>query len=290
MKIQEEIIKNVNTSWRKDLIIRYLYVSLAPFFKRDVNFFFVSDETKEQIMNSNVPINKENEMYLVYCKTISEYYHNLLDTFNIYSKIIKTNNRRIPHYALVVYSDKCHYYIDPLKDLMNSQVGLRTTFYGVIPKSTSKIITNDFPKLTFLPIEYLKEMDEYLGFLINGLYMNNFYEILHQKLTTNKVTNNLNQFLEIPLNPKDWKKILIEKIIFMSNYLINMPQVPGIIERAQYYAYIIGQIFNHGERKNIEIRYSLDRTIIIEIELQDKKEIFKEQITKDGKFTLKRNK
>ncbi|MDE5888520.1 MAG: hypothetical protein K2H20_00715, partial [Bacilli bacterium] len=42
----QRIINSVNLSWSKDYIIRYLYVNLAPFFKRDLKYFLASDEEK----------------------------------------------------------------------------------------------------------------------------------------------------------------------------------------------------------------------------------------------------
>ena len=42
----KEIINKVDKSWPKDYIIRYLYISLAPFFERDLNYFLLSDEEK----------------------------------------------------------------------------------------------------------------------------------------------------------------------------------------------------------------------------------------------------
>ena len=34
-----KIIDSVDKHWDKDIIIRYLMVNLAPFFKKDLNFF-----------------------------------------------------------------------------------------------------------------------------------------------------------------------------------------------------------------------------------------------------------
>lgn len=39
---KDEIIRSVNKSWPKDLIIRYLYVKLAPVSKR-LRLFYVSN-------------------------------------------------------------------------------------------------------------------------------------------------------------------------------------------------------------------------------------------------------
>lgn len=47
-----EIIDQIDKTWDRDMIIRYLYVKLAPFFQRDLNYFMSSEEEKKRQYNN----------------------------------------------------------------------------------------------------------------------------------------------------------------------------------------------------------------------------------------------
>lgn len=91
---KDEIIRSVNKSWPKDLIIRYLYVKLVPGFQRDLDFFFLPIE--EQIALYKRGIIPKDDIHMV-CQTLCEYYQKLYASFNIESIIITTNKKIVPH-------------------------------------------------------------------------------------------------------------------------------------------------------------------------------------------------
>ena len=41
-----EIVNQVKPDWSKDLIIRFLYIKLAPCFRRDLQYFLATEEEK----------------------------------------------------------------------------------------------------------------------------------------------------------------------------------------------------------------------------------------------------
>lgn len=120
-----KIINETNPHWKKDEIIRYLYVKLAPYFERDLEYFF-ADKPKQLKMYKEGFKKNTN---LVVCKTLSEIYQNIYNEFNIKSIIITTNKKEIPHHTLIVNGDFGWYCIDLLKDLVANQLGLRTLFF-----------------------------------------------------------------------------------------------------------------------------------------------------------------
>lgn len=65
-----DIINQVKSNWSKDLIIRYLYIKLAPFFKRDLKYFLASQEEKENQYKQGFI----NRFPNIVCSTLADYY------------------------------------------------------------------------------------------------------------------------------------------------------------------------------------------------------------------------
>lgn len=149
----QTIINNVDLSWPKDYIIRYLYIRLAPFFRRDLKYFLASDESKLEQFNAGF-INRGTD---IVCSTISDFFVNLYKSFGINAKKIAANSAKIPLFAMIVEGDHGWYFIDPLNDLFHAQYNLKTTEYGVIPYY--KTLATNYPNLISLPQEYLAEIE-----------------------------------------------------------------------------------------------------------------------------------
>ena len=67
------LLKQVQSSWPKDVIIRYLYIKLAPCFKRDLKYFLAPEEVKEAEYAQGF-INRFPD---VVCSTLADFYVNL---------------------------------------------------------------------------------------------------------------------------------------------------------------------------------------------------------------------
>ena len=254
---KESIIKSVNKSWPKDLIIRYLYVKLAPGFQRDLDYFLLPPN--EQLALYQKGLKSKDNIHMT-CLTICQYYQKLFAEFGIESKIITTNNKIIPHYALIVKGDTCYFAIDPLKDLMNNQVGLKTNYFGAMPDTC---IT--YPEATDLDPEYIKEMDIYLKLLCCGLYTDDFFKILNESIF-HRPNARILEFLDeydktaqleknIYANsnkPNDY--LIAAKISIMNSSIINTGNCPGLIERNHFYKEIMKHIFTKSEKKAIKVQ------------------------------------
>ena len=182
--------------------------------------------------------------HLVVCKTICERYHDIYDIFGINSTIVTTNQKLIPHYALIVDGDFGSYLIDPLKDLFSNQLGLKTNFFGEI-SDTKTDIRKRYPNLIDLSFEYVKSIDNKLGLLYEGHYMDYFFQKLHEEMASNKVYEFFN------INKNNQYLIMKEKIAYIEKYLINLGNIPGIYERNTLYAFLIFNCFNKREKKYI---------------------------------------
>ncbi len=153
----QKVINNVNPSWDKDLIIRFLYINIAPFIARDLNYFCASEEEKEKQYKQGFI----NRFPYVVCKTFADFYVQVFNDLGIEAYCISANSAKIPLYALIVRGDKGWYFLDPLSDLLNNQYNLRTINFGIIPhyKTTNSM----YPNLVSLPREYLEALDKTLN-------------------------------------------------------------------------------------------------------------------------------
>ncbi len=243
----QTIINNVDLSWPKDYIIRYLYIRLAPFFRRDLKYFLASDESKLEQFNAGF-INRGTD---IVCSTISDFFVNLYKSFGINAKKIAANSAKIPLFAMIVEGDHGWYFIDPLNDLFHAQYNLKTTEYGVIPYY--KTLATNYPNLISLPQEYLAEIDERLGI---EKPLNDFFNIVHIEMTSR---NRIAEHFQTP--KEDRIELFNKKMDFASNHFINIGSVNGAFERLQLYLFLERIMFFKTEKRNLKI--FLDTTFSI---------------------------
>lgn len=265
----KQIIESVNPSWPKDLIVRYLYVKLAPTFKRDLSFFQASEKIQDYILKEHPTFNRDK----VICLTLCEYYQNLFSSFGIKSKLVITNNRLVPHYGLIISGNNYNYFIDPLKDLTLNQLGCATKYYGIIPLSKTQDNEKEFSDLTIIPPETLKEIDQQLGLLDCNMYMDDFLNQLEEEILINP---NLNEILrlicETPTScgldaslPKTAinDTLITAKIELLNRYLINLGNISGPMERKLFYDILLKKFFTPQEQEQLKIRFSFKDEIIL---------------------------
>ncbi|MDE5539112.1 MAG: hypothetical protein K2J20_01330 [Bacilli bacterium] len=292
-----EIIAKVNRAWPKDLIIRYLYVKLAPGFQRDVDFFRLPLE--EQIALYNKGIVAKDDIHMV-CQTICEYYQKLFAEFGIESIIIKTNNKAAPHHVLMVKGDSCYFAIDPLKDLMRNQIGMTTKYFGTIPISKTQDNRKLYPDLRELSSEYLKEMDIYLNLLSCGMYMDDFFNMLHESIFHRPNT----RILEF-LDAKDFdivklkqavyptgvanEHVITAKISLIDKCTINIGNCHGLLERDQFYDEILNHVFSRIERKQLKVGITAEKELYL-FHLTDTTPALYIETQENGHYKLERKK
>lgn len=286
---KQKIIDSVNSTWSKDLIIRYLYVALAPGFQRDVNFFGAIlsvqyDMYKRGVVGSDVHVT---------CWTISQYYQTLYNSFGIDCEIVTTNNYRVPHYALIVYGDNAKYFIDPLKDLEFNQYRCKTKYFGILPVSRTQNNLELYPNLTVLSEDYLMEMDNYLGLQKNGIYTDDIIFELRKSVFDN---DDLDSLLRLIGETRESvglvnisgdfidDNVIQAKIELINRYLINIGNVPGEMERFLIYQYLKNNIFSELEGSMIRITSDLSIMFRTQYGIQ----IYKEERDSNGIYSLNR--
>lgn len=255
---KDKVINSVNKSWPKDLIIRYLYVALAPAFQRDLTFFRAPVYRQLELCEHN-----RSNSNKVMCLDICKDYKNLYNSFEIDCEIITTNNYLMPHYGLIVYGDTAKYFIDPLKDLHLNQYRCETAHYGIIPLSESQDNLTLYPGLSVLPQEYLREMDNFLGLVKSGLYNSDIINILRNELLFKDNTDYLLKLIGEDKRFANDDSYIRAKIELMNTYLINLGNVPGAMERELIYKYLISELFKEYEQTVIRTRIGFRDEIML---------------------------
>lgn len=273
-----KIINDVPSYWSKDYIIRYLYRKLAPYFRRDVEYFLASDESKQEQFEKGF-INRGFE---IVCSTFADFYVSLFEQFGIKaSKVIATSSK-IPLFAVVAWGDKGCYFLDPLNDLFENQYGLKTKEFGKIPRYNT--LKSQFPNLYSLSDQYIAEIDQDLGFKEP---LDDYFSLLHLEMTErSKVCKKFDV-------SKDDKIALFEaKMEYANKHLINLGEVSGPLERIRLYLFLERMIFFKFEKSNITIKLINDGDLLVpEISYFDKyhekTSTFKEEKSDQG-FQLKK--
>ena len=272
----ELILKSIDYSWPKDLIIRYIYIKTAPLFKRDLTYFLKSKEEQVEIYKSGFTT-KESE---VVCSTLADFYVNLFQNIGINAKKIIAIKRLVPLFAIIVEGDYGWYYLDPLKDLFNNQYGLRPTEFAVMLSHKNSTL-HEYSGLVTLDKEYLQEIDDYLGFK----YLDEFFHLLHLEITDRATARAyFGENLSV-------EEMIMKKITFMNEQLLNIGNVTGLYERLQLHQFLKNQIYNNSEKKCISHKIVSDDTLNMGITPYNSDEliIFEEQ-NNDGVFRLERKK
>lgn len=275
------IINQVDKSWSKDCIIRYLYVKLAPYFRRDLKYFLASDEEKYRQYMNGFTFNGPD----ICCSSLADFYVNLFASFNINALKIEANSSKIPLYAVIAEGDNGWFYMDPLGDLFNNQYGLDTHEFGIIPRF--KTTLSNYPYLIRLNQEYMNEIDNYLGLYPENVTLTPYFEQLHRQMTDrNQVSK------QFGISKDDFVSSFIKKAEFMNEHLINLGQVNGPLERIKMYQFLERQLFFKASKRLITIKLnamSEDKNCVISYNFDDNYVEF-EETKKNGEYILKRKK
>lgn len=242
------IISQVNKSWPKNYIIRFLYVKLAPFLQRDLEFFLASDEQKLIELKENI-----NRFPCVNCSTLADFYVDLFACFNINAIKIKATDAQIPLYSLIVEGDNGWFYLCPINDFLNCQIGNKTSHFGYLEGYVKSFVMPKYPHLVSISTTDIDRIDKDLNIKNLVCFWNRLrYEIFN----SNYFCQNYN------INKNGSTKVVEAKLNFINNYLINLLVIPGSLEREAYYRFLIHRLFSHKERQNLQISLDLNTRLV----------------------------
>lgn len=129
-------IKKFNGDLYEMAIVRYVMKEISEFFYRDYTFFLNKENVKARndIYNKQIDLNNIQDFNIVcksYCNIIKDV---LKKNYEIESELISPFDDKFRHVDLIIKTKKGNRYIvDPLTDLIEMQVGLRTT--TLLPKN-----------------------------------------------------------------------------------------------------------------------------------------------------------
>ncbi len=235
----KDVIDSVDKSWPKDVIVRYLYIKLAPFVQHDLKYFLASDEEKYREYKEGF-IDRFPD---IVCSTLADFYVKVFNEFDIRSTKVIANSARIPLFAVIVEGDNGWFFIDPINDLYRNQYGLKPQNFGVIP--FYKTINREHSELIKLDPLYVKEIDKEIGKNFDMIFLDPLFELLHKEFANR---NKAYDFFEV--SKTEPMKLLEKKIEYISRELINLGQVNGVYERSQMYLYFRNYLLDRNEKEH----------------------------------------
>lgn len=241
-------------------LVRYILMMTSKIFYRDITFFLNDEQIKQRRFIYSKRINPENIISgeivcSSYCALLKEVMEKI---YNIKSELVQTDNDVFKHIALLIITKQGNrYFIDPLMDLSEMKVGMKTNNFAEKEKSNNPYLRVKIDNLSFLPTEELREIDKKIGYLINDKYMeDNFLE-----------SNDIITFLE-------QKRIEIKGIVELIIYIKNVLKIVSKNENFDVWDFFIDDInlmdqnieevlnSNENRKRGIVIEYK-DKFIIL---------------------------
>lgn len=250
MKIKEkvdEIIKRMPKDLSEIEIMRYLYLEMGKIVRRDVKFFYGTDEEKEKIYHKDITL-EEMDNNEIMCK----HYVNVILLYAFEKVGIKAESVNketkspFPHIDIIVTTrDNKRYYLNPIYDLEKIQMGLKTKCFGTL--------TNKYQNIDLIPEEEIRRIDEKLGYCEHHMYMDEVMSRIREEMLNKKTVRNYikKENPEIQFKNLDRKKLQEYELDFLGNELSEIRNVTGYIELKQYYKDILNRVLNKTEKKNI---------------------------------------
>ena len=126
-------IKEFNGDMHELALVRYVMKEASKFFYRDYTFFLNKEniDDRDTMYNRKIDLNDIRDFSIVcksYCDVIKELLNGL---YGIDSEVISAFNDRFRHVDLLIKTKTGNRYIvDPLTDLVEMQVGLKTNNFA----------------------------------------------------------------------------------------------------------------------------------------------------------------
>lgn len=243
-------------------IVRKVLKELSNIVHRDYTFFLNKENLIDRgsIYNKEVDLNNINDFSIV-CKSYCEIAKRILkDNYDIDSELISTANDEFRHVDLLVKTkDGKKYIVDPLTDLLEMQVGLRTNNFAS-KEYYDDIYAGKIEDISFLEEKKLEEIDNIIGYKNDGIYLDDFLNLLKTKLENIEDILSENKNVSMNVLGKEYEGEEITdnkktelKLRFISKYLNNRKNINGIVELVIYSNIVIKKLFTEEEQAKINV-------------------------------------
>lgn len=165
-EVCKNIIDNVPQTTSKDKKMRYLYHELGMNLAKNTEFFYDASENRRLQIYENYHVIEKME---VICRNAVFLYCNMAEKLDIKCTPLECKNNEnspINHWAIIYENDGKRYLINPIPDFFRIQMGFSTQHFC----HTSDYKVYDGMSFDSMPDEYLRQLDQELGYLTGNLY------------------------------------------------------------------------------------------------------------------------
>lgn len=277
--IQMNRIKDFKGDTYELALVRYVMREASKLFYRNYTFFL----NKENINDRDTIYNKEIDLsniqdFSIVCKSYCDILRELLkQIYEIDSEVISAYNDRFRHVDLLIKSKNGNNYIvDPLTDLIEMQVALRTNNFA-----SKKYYENSYvgilDNVKFLTEDELEQIDDKIGYKKDTVYLNEFLDELRINFDNfeNFLQKNESIAIELLGNKYDGRKLSADekidlKLKYISKHLNNRRYLNGFVELIMFSDIVIKSVFSEEEQKKIHAySFFVDKDDLQNLELSN---------------------
>lgn len=258
--IHMDKIENFKGDTRELAIIRYVMKEVSKIFYRDYTFFLNKENVNDRDYIYNKKIDLTNiENFNIVCKSYCNVIKELLkQNYNIDSELISPFDDRFRHVDLLIKTKSGNRYIvDPLTDLIEMQVGLRTNNFAS-KRYYDSLYTEIIENVSFLDDKELEEIDDKIDYKNDGLYLDDFLKLLKIKLDNMEEILKKDESISINLLGRKYDENKIYdsqltdlKLRFISKYLNNRKNLNGMVDLLMFSNIMIKNLFTEKEQEKI---------------------------------------
>lgn len=213
----DEIKENLNDVQKA----RWLYIRLGELLIYDEDYYIFDEKEKKKLYNKDInEIDKE-----AICSTITKIYTKLLNDNGIKAESVEYKTKYLGHMFTEFECNNKKYSADLTHDLIvNIKMGLKTKHFMQIPEG-------DIKKFMYSEISdnELKEIDEKVGYIKNGMYMDDVIKMLQKEmLLLNDKNSQEGKKLreELGIDELNQRQILEYKIEFIRKHFNLLNLIP----------------------------------------------------------------
>jgi len=281
-KVNRKNVYSLEKSKQEIAIVRLVLKELAGISYRDYTFFL----NKENLIDRGNIYNKKLDLdnvhkFAIVCKSYCELIKKILkENYDIDAELISAFDDEFRHIDLMVKTkDGKSYIVDPLSDLLEMQVGMRTNNFAS-KEYYDDMYSQKLQNISFLNEQELKEIDDKIGYKNNSVYLDDFFKLLKTKLDNIEDILSENQDISMNIFGKEYIGQEISdsektelKLRLISQYLNNRENINGITELLMFSNINIKKIFTEEEQSKIKA----SSFFVDGVDIKDKniKEMFK---------------
>lgn len=277
--IQMNRIKDFNGDTYELALVRYVMKEASKLFYRNYTFFL----NKENINDRDAIYNKEIDLsniqdFSIVCKSYCDILRELLkQIYEIDCEVISAYNDRFRHVDLLIKTKEGNNYIvDPLTDLIEMQVALRTNNFA-----SKKYYENSYvgilDNVKFLTEDELEQIDDKIGYKNDTVYLDDSLRNLKIDFYNFEEFLQKNESIAIELlgNKYDGRKLSGDekidlKLKYISTHLNNRRYLNGFVELVMFSDIVIKSVFSEEEQKKIHTySFFVDKDDLQNLELSN---------------------